>query len=134
MGKIETTKSVCDVCGETHFRSSCPNGPHDTFDRLSDDKKSVSHRPDETSSTYETNHSDDWEEQRLKAKRRDLARCQDCGMSESEHSRRDDLFGSGLHVHHKTPARDFDDPADAHFLENLVTLCDSCHKQRTTGE
>jgi hypothetical protein len=55
-----------------------------------------------------------WTEARRKALARDRV-CQDCGRR------------SGLHVHHIEPVRAFDDPADAHYLENLVVLCESCH-------
>ncbi len=46
---------------------------------------------------------------------RDNRRCQDCGARED------------LHVHHIDPVRDFADSKEAHYLENLVTLCKYCH-------
>ncbi len=33
-----------------------------------------------------------------------------------------------LHVHHKIPFRMFDSPDEANDLENLITLCDVCHR------
>jgi transposase len=65
-----------------------------------------------------------WPEQRAKALRRDQHRCQRCGMTEPEHR---EQSSRGLHVHHKTPYREFDDDEQAHRLENLITYCESCH-------
>lgn len=33
-----------------------------------------------------------------------------------------------LHVHHIIPVRSFDDICQAHYIENTVTLCASCHR------
>lgn len=32
-----------------------------------------------------------------------------------------------LQVHHVTPVREFEDPADAHTMDNLITVCQWCH-------
>ena len=37
-------------------------------------------------------------------------------------------------VHHITPVRDFEDPQDAHRLDNVVCLCRSCHRLAEIGE
>ena len=63
-----------------------------------------------------------WPEQRLKALRRDQARCQSCGVAESKKQR-------GHHVHHIVPYRKFDSWQEANELSNLVTLCESCHQR-----
>jgi hypothetical protein len=55
---------------------------------------------------------------------RDQARCQSCGMTEPDHQAE---YGCALHVHHTTPARQFDDPEERNAMENLITLCISCH-------
>ena len=70
-----------------------------------------------------------WHEQRRRAIIRDQARCQDCGMTMPESL---EEFGAELTVHHETPLREFVDGDDldheaANRLENLVTLCVSCH-------
>lgn len=69
-------------------------------------------------------YGDNWERQRRKALRRDDYECQQCGITQSEHRSRTDI---GLDVHHKTPIRTFQAPEDANTLDNLVTLCRSCH-------
>jgi 5-methylcytosine-specific restriction endonuclease McrA len=61
------------------------------------------------------------ERKREKVRDRDGRKCQSCGLSEEDHATR-------LHVHHITPAREFDDPSPRNNLENLVSLCGSCHQ------
>lgn len=57
-----------------------------------------------------------WRQARAKALSRDNNRCQDCGSPDN------------LHAHHIKPVRTFDNPSDAHYVENLVTLCKYCHR------
>jgi DEAD/DEAH box helicase domain-containing protein len=66
-----------------------------------------------------------WSAQRRKALERDDHRCQICGAT-----------GGDLHVHHIRPFRDFDyvrgeneNYRFANEIENLVTLCPSCHQR-----
>ncbi len=69
-------------------------------------------------------YGDNWAKQRRKALRRDNYECQRCGITQSEHRNQTDI---GLDVHHKTPIRTFQSPEGANTLDNLVTLCRSCH-------
>jgi DEAD/DEAH box helicase domain-containing protein len=63
-------------------------------------------------------YGSNWEAQRHAARARDRYRCQFCGLPES---------GKAHHVHHKTPFRVFTSYEVANRLENLVTLCPTCH-------
>ena len=65
-----------------------------------------------------------WYLQRKKALKRDSYICQNCSTTRSEHQTE---FGTDLHVHHITPAKEFDDPEERNALQNLVTLCADCH-------
>lgn len=56
-----------------------------------------------------------WEEARKAALSRDRGVCQDCGST------------ADLHVHHIEPVSSFNNSIDAHYLDNLVTLCKHCH-------
>ncbi|MEY2817813.1 MAG: hypothetical protein RL275_1276 [Chloroflexota bacterium] len=67
----------------------------------------------------------DWQKIRLAVRKRDQFKCQVCGAAETnrEHD-----------VHHKTPFRAFIqngvlDREQANRLENLTTLCQSCHRK-----
>lgn len=83
---------------------------------------------------YTRNHSGKkWEKARKQALERYDRECANCGITHYEHKQRSDLWGKGLHVHHITPAREFDDPDDAHEVENLIPLCDSCHHEAESG-
>lgn len=70
-------------------------------------------------------YGDGWDDaKRRQVRIRDQARCQDCGMTEAEHVV---IHNTSLHVHHITPARDFDDAKPRNALSNLITLCVRCH-------
>lgn len=56
--------------------------------------------------------------QKRRARKKDNYTCQDCGRSGDEVVE--------LHVHHITPASE----GGSHNLNNLITLCDYCHKKR----
>jgi DEAD/DEAH box helicase domain-containing protein len=60
----------------------------------------------------------DWSRLRLAVRTRDQFRCQVCGISEN---------GREHDVHHKIPFRAFSSALEANRLENLITLCPSCH-------
>jgi len=55
---------------------------------------------------------------------RDGRECVDCGLSEQAHL---EEAGHRLHVHHLKKAREIDDPEERNGMENLVSLCQSCH-------
>jgi DEAD/DEAH box helicase domain-containing protein len=69
-----------------------------------------------------------WDQQRKRARARDGYRCRHCGVGERE--------GRAHDVHHIQPFRTFgyargqnDYYLEANRLENLVTLCRSCHRR-----
>jgi hypothetical protein len=66
-----------------------------------------------------------WLTQRRKALVRDDWQCTECSMSDDKHA---DRYGWRLEVHHRTKARWFDDLEWANRLENLQTVCRSCHR------
>jgi DEAD/DEAH box helicase domain-containing protein len=66
------------------------------------------------------NYGPNWLRQRDLARQRDGFRCQSCGALETRQSH---------HVHHKVPFRNFTSFVMANHLENLITLCPSCHKK-----
>jgi len=73
---------------------------------------------------YDEYYGPNWYDQRRKVLKRDQHRCQRCGITEPQHRQES---GRGLDVHHKTPFREFNDYTEANQLENLISLCLSCH-------
>lgn len=68
-----------------------------------------------------------WTKQKRTAvRKRDGFKCQSCGMSNEECK---EEYGMKLHVHHIIPAREVDDPQKRNHIENLVSLCQGCHKK-----
>lgn len=63
-------------------------------------------------------YGSNWIKQRRKARERDNYTCQECGTSEN---------GRKHDVHHKISLNNFDNPKEGNKLENLITLCRSCH-------
>lgn len=61
-----------------------------------------------------------WQQQRRRARARDGYRCQICGVPEQ---------GQQHDIHHKIPFRTFASYQEANRLDNLVTLCRSCHRR-----
>lgn len=74
-------------------------------------------------------YGDMWHKSRYEALERDEWECVECGMSQSKSKSE---FGVGLHVHHKKPYSEFDKDKNAHKLDNLVSLCASCHRKEET--
>ena len=59
--------------------------------------------------------------QRKLARKRDNYTCQLCGITEEE-------FGQELSVHHIKNYRCFEDKHEANNLDNLVSVCEKCHR------
>ncbi len=61
-----------------------------------------------------------WQKVRATVRKRDQFKCQVCGAVESTRDH---------DVHHKTPFRTFTSTVEANRLENLTTLCRTCHQK-----
>lgn len=59
-------------------------------------------------------------DQRFNALKRDDWSCQECGTN---------LTRKRAEIHHKKPARKYDNPEEANRLDNLVSLCAECHEK-----
>jgi 5-methylcytosine-specific restriction endonuclease McrA len=59
-------------------------------------------------------------------RKRDGYRCQHCGKTQKQN-------GRSLDVHHIRPFRLFDNYTDANELDNLISLCMSCHGKAEHG-
>jgi len=70
--------------------------------------------------TFSQKRGPNWPEQSKAARERDQFTCQHCGMTEAE-------LGKRMAVHHIKPFRQFESSEEANQLDNLVSLCPSCH-------
>lgn len=81
---------------------------------------------------HEEYYGPNWDEQREKALDRDGYTCRDCGITQREVNEQHDR---GLSVHHRVPLSSFaplesaEDYYEANQLNNLLTLCTSCHNK-----
>lgn len=66
------------------------------------------------------NRGKGWKKIRKTVRRRDNFTCQECGITQDE-------LGKELDVHHIIPYREFESSEDANKLDNLISLCPSCH-------
>jgi DEAD/DEAH box helicase domain-containing protein len=88
---------------------------------LSLSEKTVSRLREAGLWTNDTNqYGPDWSKLREQARARDQYKCQVCGAPET--TRQHD-------IHHRVPFRTFTDITQANRLENLITLCRTCHQQ-----
>jgi 5-methylcytosine-specific restriction endonuclease McrA len=69
----------------------------------------------------DNDYGQSWCRIRRKRREKDNYTCQRCGETKEEIGRNPD-------VHHIIPVREFDNPEDAHYIDNLVSLCRSCHR------
>ncbi len=81
-------------------------------------------RADNAWNSDPNNYGPNWVVQRIRARERDNFTCQLCGAPE---------MGRSHHVHHKTPFRQFTSYLIANQLDNLITLCPTCHRRAETA-
>ena len=124
----ERTEYNCNYCGTSVFRLSSRVKKYIFCDidcRLQWQRES-GYISGENSPTWLGGHEDgrgpSWRQQRRVARKRDRFTCQRCGITQKE-------IGKALDVHHIKPWRDFDgDWKTANHLDNLISLCNSCHQ------
>jgi 5-methylcytosine-specific restriction endonuclease McrA len=123
----------CEYCGETLERhpSRVESASYGEFcdldcygEWLSENVVGESHHQWEGGTIP---YGSSWWQVRRAALVRDEYECQNCGAGVEELGRKPD-------VHHIDRVRDFDDPADAHKLDNVVCLCRSCHRRVEDGD
>lgn len=130
--KIPRTRVRCPACGseQSVLPSIVENNDRGVFcdldcygDWLSENVVGEDHhRWKEGESLY----AHGWSHVQRAARVRDDNTCQNCGKTKSEIGRNPD-------VHHIIPVRDFEDPRDAHRLDNVICLCRTCHSNAEAG-
>jgi 5-methylcytosine-specific restriction endonuclease McrA len=76
---------------------------------------------------YSEYYGEDWLAIRDLVRERDNGTCQICGTDSNE-------LGQWPDVHHIKPVKDFEDPNNANYPMNLISLCSSCHGKVEQGE
>lgn len=76
---------------------------------------------------YKKYYGDNWLSQRERARKRDNYTCQRCGITEKE-------YGKELSVHHIKPFILFESYEEANKLENLLSVCEPCHRKIHSGD
>lgn len=115
----------CDTCGGEFDRRPCEVGSTHVYCSTPCRLQGNYQLSGEDNPLYKggwVDYGSDWKRQRDKARERDGYTCQGCGVPESE-------LPKQLSVHHIIPRRKFNDTDRADQLENLVSLCNQCHKK-----
>jgi len=118
----------CDVCGET--KEMWPSQAEEYDHHFCSDECESKWRSDLFSSEdnpvwaggYAPYYGSDWHSKREKVVERDGDECRVCGITA-------DKLGKSVDVHHIESVSSFDDPNDAHSLDNMIQLCPTCHTQ-----
>lgn len=76
---------------------------------------------------YKKYYGENWLSQRNMARERDFYTCQICGITEDE-------YGMQLSVHHVKPFLLCSSYIEANMLENLLSLCEPCHRKVHSGK
>lgn len=120
-GKIETE---CETCGKSIEKYPSRNHRSNFFCsvdcRAEWQSKNIAGESHHQFEGGRVDYGGSWLRMRRKVRNRDENVCQLCGADEFENGRKPA-------VHHIEPVRTFENPDDAHYMENLVQVCDSCH-------
>lgn len=113
----ETLRKACRESDSVTEVSEKLNGERETISRWMD-KHEIDIEFWGDGGKYTSPYPGNWRNIAKRARERD-EECLRCGINPDR----------TLSVHHIIPVRAFDDPENAHFLENLITLCRSCHRK-----
>lgn len=127
-GKSELVETNCVICNETVTRTRHQADTRDVVCSVSCNSELMRRKNSgDKNPMWKGGYSKGWYNNkkwkvvRDSAKERDGYECQLCGSSEM------------LDVHHIKPVREFEDYMDAHTIDNVVTLCRSCHRKVEVG-
>lgn len=109
---------TCPICGTTHTpKQSSVRTCSDECYRKRQSELTSGHKNPRWNGGHDEWYGSTWPEKRQEIRERDDNTCQNCR----------DSFDYNIPVHHIIPVREFDDPNDAHFDENMIQLCRTCH-------
>lgn len=123
------TELYCSICGVKYneyvwrLRSRQPENPvcsRNCLDKLNSDRMRGENNPRWSGGVdWNRKYSVKWKKVRQKVYKRDNGRCQICGENESNLP--------VIHGHHIIPVSEFENEDDAHYKENAILVCPSCH-------
>lgn len=124
---IEWVERECDYCGKklTVLASERKYGAGRFCSReclyhwMSENRRGENHHQ---WLSGEREYAGIWWKARRKVLQRDNYQCQYCGKTAEQIGRNPD-------VHHIRPLRTFQEPQNAHTLDNLISLCRRCHRK-----
>ena len=118
--KLKTGSEIAEMCGVTSDTIYHWMDKHGIKRR--EKKERVKELAPNWKGGYASDYGSNWKRMRDKTRERDGHTCQVCGHEWTEGEMK-------LDVHHITPIKKFDTPEKANTLDNLITLCRSCHKK-----
>lgn len=124
----------CDYCGKVtkHRKSTVEKNKHKFCSKICNDKHRAE-SPDlrgENSPHWsggKESYGANWRQQRRACRVRENYTCKDCGITEEE-------YGQELSVHHIVPFKFHNSYKEANKLDNLVAICEPCHRIRHSGD
>ncbi|MFB9759730.1 HNH endonuclease [Ectobacillus funiculus] len=120
---------LCKICDKPIWCQ--PRKEHKYCSRKCKDSAVSVYSWDRNSAIMETGrkkyYGPNWLIQRKRARERDEQRCRLCSIHENE-------YGQELSVHHIVPFVYFQSYEDANSLDNLLSLCEPCHRKVHQGE
>jgi hypothetical protein len=122
---LENLQEVAEELGKTptaremkKFGPHCPKTYQKHFGSWNNALEEAGFEPILTHGEGEYVYGSGWVEARQETLERDNYTCQVCAYRDKSN-----------HVHHIKPRRKFDDVSKSNTLDNLITLCNSCHSR-----
>lgn len=118
-----TEDKVCKMCGnlfkaqssESEKRVTCS---YECMGKLKSIRQTGEDNPNWRGGNPDY-YGKDWPQQRTQARDKYDDICQNCGKESDE----------AIPVHHIIPVREFDNPNNAHYQDNLTQVCWTCHQK-----
>lgn len=122
---------LCKVCDKPMYVTNCRTHSKIFCSRECKHlgQSFISSIPEELQTGRKKYYGPNWLHQRNRVRERDNYTCQnaECGITEVE-------YGQELSVHHKKPFVYFKTYNEANHLDNLISLCEPCHRKEHAGE
>lgn len=119
--------TLCRICDKAVWNQPSKNHQFCSIECKNLGTSIFTYERDIARGVYKKYYGENWLPQREKARKRDNYTCQKCGLSESD-------YGKELSVHHIKPFVLFNSHIEANRLENLISVCEPCHRKIHSGD